>query len=253
MNKSLVQARFKRALDRYDRFADVQAESANRLLNLVRTRLGADFPRVLEIGCGTGLLTRRLLEVLRVRELFANDLVPECGQRLPRPETPRLQFLPGDADGFEAWPPDLDLAVSNATFQWLQTPEKVLRALARALKPGAGLAIAAFGPNNCRELAVTLGLSLAYRSGQQWRELAAADFDCLAAEEYEFRLVFPGPREVLRHLQGLGVNSLANWRWRKDALRDWEARYRAAYAVASGVRLTQQLVHVIFRKHGSGA
>lgn len=250
MNKNLVRARFKRSLDRYERFAGVQAESANRLLDLVRARLGLDFPRVLEIGCGTGLLTRLLLEVLRVQELYANDLVPECGQRLPRPAAPRLHFLPGDADAFEDWPPELDLAVSNATFQWLQTPEKVFRALARALKPGAGLALAAFGPNHCRELAVTLGLGLAFRSAKQWRELADADFDCLAAEEQEFRLVFPQPRDVLRHLQGLGANSLADWRWRKDALRDWEARYRGAYAATGGVRLTQQVVHVIFRKHG---
>jgi malonyl-CoA O-methyltransferase len=250
VNKELIQARFKRALDRYDQHAGVQADSASRLLAMVQARLGGEFPRVLEIGCGTGLLTRRLLDALRVQDLYVNDLVPECSHHLPRGQASRLHFIPGDAELFSEWPADLDLVVSNATFQWLLSPGNLFPTLARALKPGAGLAFAVFGPENCRELAGTLGVGLSYRSPKQWQELAAGDFDCLAAEERETLLVFPGPRDVLRHLQNLGVNSLADWRWRKDALRDWETRYRGAYAVAGGVRLTQKVLYFIFRKRG---
>ncbi len=250
MNKTLVQARFKRALGTYDQHAGVQAGAAGRLLELVRATLGHEFPRVLEIGCGTGLFTRRLLDALQVRDIYANDLVPECKKYLPSGQTARLHFLPGDAESMPEWPCDLDLAVSNAAFQWLHAPGEVIQALARALKPGGGLAIAVFGPENCRELAATLGVGLPYRSCREWLSLAAADFDCLAAEEHETMLVLPGPRDVLRHLQGLGANSLTDWRWRKDTLRDWEARYRGAYAVAGGVRLTQQVLQLIFKKHG---
>ncbi|MEW6517541.1 MAG: methyltransferase domain-containing protein [candidate division FCPU426 bacterium] len=250
MDKTLIQTRFRRALDHYDQHAGVQADAAKRLVDLVLSRLGAEFPRVLEVGCGTGLLTRRLIASLRMQTLYANDLVPECGQRLPAVQTPRLVFLPGDAEAAAEWPPELDLAVSNAAFQWLQNPAALLASLAAALRPGAGLAFAVFGPGHCRELRDTLGVGLDYLGPAQWQELAGRDFEFLFAEEEERALVFTGPREVLRHLRGLGATGLAGWRWRKESLRAWETEYRRAHAAPGGVRLSQRILYLVFKKRG---
>ena len=70
----LLVSRFARAIATYEAQATVQREAAERLAELMGRHFHVLGPRILEVGCGTGLLTRRLLARFAPAELVANDL-----------------------------------------------------------------------------------------------------------------------------------------------------------------------------------
>lgn len=81
LDKSLVKKHFSRHAKHYDRYADVQADMADTLIDLLSEagRVGRfdGGMTILEIGCGTGRLTVELLRRFPGAELTAVDLVPE--------------------------------------------------------------------------------------------------------------------------------------------------------------------------------
>ena len=61
MNRSLkVSQAFSRARDSYDQYALVQDFVAQRLAATILTKEGPTLGTLLEVGCGTGMLSRRL-------------------------------------------------------------------------------------------------------------------------------------------------------------------------------------------------
>lgn len=247
-NKKLIQQRFDRARPTYDQNAPIQARMAEALTTRVRATLGDHFPRILEIGCGTGLLTRQISAHLRFDQLLANDLVEACRTHLPPDRDNRTRFISGDAEHIESFPGSQDLIISNATFQWLQDLSAFLPKMAGLLKPGGGLAFTSFGPDNFKELARVRQPGLSYPDLEQWERLLRPHFDLLLVEQEVRELRFPGPWAVLKHMQTIGVNSLAPRSWTRTALRQWIHRYQAAYGDARGVPLTYHPLYFIARR-----
>ncbi len=76
-DKTLIAQRFGRCDKTYDDAALVQRSMSGQLVQQLERVLGRTTVPRLELGCGTGLLTRHLLERLAVTQLTLNDLVPE--------------------------------------------------------------------------------------------------------------------------------------------------------------------------------
>ncbi|NDY43086.1 methyltransferase domain-containing protein [Dissulfurirhabdus thermomarina] len=156
MERNGLERRFARAAATYDRAADVQAEVARALA----ARLGpGPYPRILEIGCGTGLYTQLLHDAFPDARIEAVDLADEMirAARARLPAGGRVRFHRCDA---EAAPPacgdGYDLVTSSGAFQWFRDPAAALRRYARLLRPGGRLAFATFGPGTLSELAEAL-------------------------------------------------------------------------------------------------
>lgn len=238
VDKELVRTRYRRSLPRYDGAAAVQRAMARSLVAALRSLGRRDFPRVLEIGCGTGLLTAQIARRLLVREYFANDVNEECGPRLDKVLGPgrggELRFLAGDVERLEQLPAGLDLVVSNAVFHWLEDPEALLGRLAHALTDGGCLAFSTFGPENLLEIGELTGLRLAYRSCDEIRQALAQDFRLRHVSERRVRLRLDSPRHVLEHLRRTGANGLARTAWTRGTLRAFEEQYRRRYSLPGG-------------------
>jgi trans-aconitate methyltransferase len=99
--------------------------------------LAAD-SRVLDLGCGDGLLTRVLVERgFRVVGVDASRDQVEAARALGLD----ARVMEGEELDFEA---EFDAVFSNATLHWLKRTERVMRGVARALLPG-GLFVAECG------------------------------------------------------------------------------------------------------------
>lgn len=61
MNKNLIQKRFAKNLNTYNDNAKIQKIMAEKLVSLSDRK---DYDSILEIGCGTGLLTEKVLKKL---------------------------------------------------------------------------------------------------------------------------------------------------------------------------------------------
>ena len=238
IDKGLVRARYRRSLPRYDGEAALQRGMARSLVSALR-RLGrSDFPRALEIGCGTGQLTRQIARRLNVRALLANDLNEECGPHLEKTLSTgcgcALSFLGGDIERMEVLPADLDLVASNAVFHWLEDPEALLGRLAQTLVGGGCLAFTTFGPENLLEIGELTGVRLVYRSADELRRMLGKNFRLRCASERRVRLRFDSPRRVLEHLRRTGANGLERATWTKGALQAFEKEYRRRFSLPGG-------------------
>jgi trans-aconitate 2-methyltransferase len=123
--------------EQYERFRDERRAPFLDLVALVRPRPGL---RVLDLGCGTGELTRLLHDRLGARETVGVDRSPAMLARSAAFVAPGLRFVEGD---MRDWPGGerFDVIVSNAALHWLPDHPALLARLRAGLLPGGQLAV----------------------------------------------------------------------------------------------------------------
>jgi malonyl-CoA O-methyltransferase len=142
-NRSAAVARsFDAQAESYEHYADLQRAVADRLASLLPAIAS---PRVLELGCGTGLFSRHLLARYPGGTFIFTDLAPsmveQCRRNLSGVHKERVTFAVMDA----ARPaPDgpFDLIAMSMTLHWLADPVAALHALQQRLAPGGVLVYA---------------------------------------------------------------------------------------------------------------
>jgi trans-aconitate 2-methyltransferase len=120
----------------YDKF---QAEREQPFVDLLALVQPAPSMRIVDLGCGTGNLTRRLHEALRAAEttgLDRSERMLTAARRDPAPEG--LRFEQGSIESF-AGESAYDLVFSNAALHWVEDHPALIRRLYAALKPGGQL------------------------------------------------------------------------------------------------------------------
>lgn len=164
--KSAIGANFSAAAATYDGWAAVQAPAAQKLVDSLPP--GFVPGTALDVGCGTGSLTRRLTQRFSGLRIAGVDLAPAMVDTC-RAAWPRHYFLCGDAEDFDAEGNAFDLVASSFAFQWFADKPGTLARLALALKSGGLLALAV-------PVAGTLAeLEAAHREALD-RPLAALDY-----------------------------------------------------------------------------
>lgn len=125
--------------DQYDRFKAERTAPFHDLLALVQ---GHAHRRVVDLGCGTGQLTRLLHERTGAAETLGVDASPAMLERAAAVAGDGLRFLEADIgalDGMVDGP--VDVVFSNAALQWLPDHEAVLDRWAGFVGPGGQLAV----------------------------------------------------------------------------------------------------------------
>ena len=77
MDKTEIKCRFRRSVESYEENATVQKLIAERLFQLLEKYSEEVLFRILEVGCGTGLFTRKLKRKCEDSILVINDIVEE--------------------------------------------------------------------------------------------------------------------------------------------------------------------------------
>ena len=94
MNTPLIRTRFTRMLSAYNTNAKIQKKMAEKLINLCGKN---SYNTILEIGCGTGFLTRNAVEKLVFRNYTALDIVKECKNYIQE-ISPKINFINSDIE-----------------------------------------------------------------------------------------------------------------------------------------------------------
>jgi malonyl-CoA O-methyltransferase len=228
IDKALVGLRFGRAAPRYALHARIQEHAAGALLEVIRLRAPAlqarsSSPhqglRILEIGSGTGLFTRRLLDLFPEADLLGVDIAPGMVAEATRQLGPRgARFLLAD---IERTFPDgpFDLIASSMALQWLEDPSGCLARAAQRLVHGGLFAMVAPVQGTLPELqeayhraAQALRLrawrypGLAFHPAETWAGWARAAFDRVESASDVVTERHVDARSLLRSIRGVGAN-----------------------------------------------
>ena len=249
-DKQLLKSRFSARLRDYDSLAVVQDAICGQLAEMTGRNCTRPVDSALEIGSGTGFLTRRLLELYPRALWTINDLVEQSADFLePYAAGHDVRYLWGDAETI-ALPDRLDLIASASAVQWFDDLPRFARKAKDLLETGGYIVLSTFGPENFREIKAVTDEGLDYYTREQLQELfESAGFLTLETLEYTRSLAFDTPLDVLRHIRATGVNSIRHARWTKRELSDFETRYRNGFRNAEGqVTLTYHPVLLIAEK-----
>ena len=246
VNKQLVCRQFQRVAASYDSQAMIQHRVADHLLGLLNCHDKKDIHRVLEIGCCTGLLTRKLTEACsEIRELVLNDLVEGFAvQAGNQAGIPAIRFLAGDIETMPLSGP-FDLIISSSTFHWLHDLDGLLKKLADNLAPGATLAFSMYGPDNLQEIRQLTGIGLDYFSLQEVQAMVSKHFTLDHSDQQREVFHFASPREVLTHLRGTGVNAVSIKPWTHRRLQRFNREYSEIFSDGQKVQLTYHPLYLI--------
>lgn len=242
----LVKSRFEKSFATYDAHAAVQAEMARRLFERWRQQQ-PPARQILELGCGTGQLTRRLAGLNGPERVYLNDLCRQSAALSTLFPAGCARFLEGDMESV-ALPQNLDAVLSASAVQWANDLPRLLGRCADSLKSGGWLALASFGPQHYAEIKALTGIGLAYHELAQYRAWLAPQFELVWTAEETRRLWFEAPRAVLAHMRHTGVSGVRRTPWSRRQWQAFAADYAARFGSSAGVPLTYHPLWILARK-----
>jgi malonyl-CoA O-methyltransferase len=210
--KAAISRRFSQSAPTYESNAALQDAVAEKLAGMLPPMRTS---RILEIGCGTGLLTRRLLKRYGEAQFLITDVCPQmvslCRERCER--APNAAFAAMDGDRL-ATDFAFDLIASSMCLQWFDDPAASLESQQRRLSPSGVAAYATIGGDNFpewRETLEALGapsglLDMPALPGVCVEENIAVDYGC--AENFLAALRAMGARSAREGYRPLGPMAL---------------------------------------------
>lgn len=246
VNKRAVAEGFGRAAKSYDAHAIAQQQIADKLTELINNQGINPNGRILEIGCGTGILTRQIASQLEPSELTINDISPDMGAVALK--SCCAEFICADAEEHE-FKGHYDLIVSSSTVQWFNNQGRFINKMASILNPNGVLAISTFGPKTLNEVTSLSGKGLNYMSISELKALfEASTLSIETLIEQKITLHFDSAIEVLKHLQSTGVNNTSPSRQSFRETKSLIAEYEKLHRTESGVELSYHPIYIICTK-----
>jgi malonyl-CoA O-methyltransferase len=219
--KDQIAANFSNAAATYDQFAVMQQQAAHTLTQRLST-LRDEIPEgpVLEVGCGTGAVSRGLALLFPRSPLTLIDLAPGMIAKnraalLPLLDRPDLvDWQVRDAE---------TLAVSNhyalitscLTLQWFQDLDGTLRRLTEALRPGGVLLCSYLGAGSfpewraiCQALALPCTINPLPTARESLDTVRGLGLHASMDEE-TIRIPYPSARAFFHSLKMTGTGTLA--------------------------------------------
>ncbi|MBF0416295.1 MAG: methyltransferase [Magnetococcales bacterium] len=212
-----VRTAFNRARE-YELQARIQAHVAKKLAQSLPS-IDSHTPIFgLELGCGTGFLSRLILQQLPESQWLLTDIAPAMIHRtrenlLSAPGAKR-NFLVMDAE-CPCLRTSFDMITASLVFQWFRQPSISMPSIFRLLTPKGRLLFATLGPDTfrewrtlCEQNQVPCGLHH-YPDKNFWHDLAVQHgMDLTFSEEY-LREVYPSPMAFLKQLKAIGAKTPA--------------------------------------------
>jgi ubiquinone/menaquinone biosynthesis C-methylase UbiE len=201
-----------------------QFQSGQRLVAALAIAAG---DRVLDVGCGTGLLAEYMADIVGAAgHVLGIDPLPLRIALAQTKARPNLAFAVGNAADLSALPDaSLDVVCLNAVFHWLPDKAGPLREFARVLRPGGWLGIGggakeqrsplrgvmrqvlgqppfAQYPRNAAELSTRV-------DGDEMRDLlVAAGFEVVSIDLYDSPFIHASAAAVVRFSEASSFGNL---------------------------------------------
>ena len=228
--KQTIARHFATASD-YDQHAKIQQQVCHHLLNnITHTQQKS----VLEIGAGTGQMTRLLAANIQSQHWFINELCHEQSTTL-HSILPKAEIVIGDAETIDLQGKH-SLIISANAVQWFDDPLSFVTQSAQRLQAKGQLVFNTFTSDNFLQIKQLTGQGLHYPTINKWQStLKDAGFEKIELSTQRFDMPFANPYAVLKHMKLTGVStnqtqeqstsSSQPFTWTKARLKQFEQDY----------------------------
>jgi len=215
VDKRRVRRAFEQSAASYDDVAALQQEVARRMLerlDLIRIQPAT----ILDLGSGTGQVTRALLRRYRGSRVIALDLALAMvyKARAAKRWSRRPLAVCGDAESLPLADACVDMICSSLTLHWCNDLDGVLHELRRVLAPGGLLLLTTLGPDTLRELRASwakadseVHVSSFIDMHDIGDALVRAGFADPVVDMEMMFLTYPDLRQLMRELKLLGAHN----------------------------------------------
>lgn len=223
--KAAIKAAFGRAAITYDNSAAFQRRVGDELLGLNTEWAGKT---VLDLGCGTGYFTKKLIELdanvvaLDLSEQMLDQAKQRCGDN--------AEYVSGDAERLPFEDNCFDIAFSSLALQWCQDLSVPLRELKRVVKPGGKILFSTLIDGSLHELKHAWQHVDLHQHVNEFLTLNQVNLALAQAGVHTFTLEckplverYPSAMALMRDLKGIGATHLSEGR---NAGLSGKARFR---------------------------
>ena len=240
IDKKLIKERFKKSLVTYNQNSFVQNKMADNLIKMASPV--KRFSAILELGCGSGLLTNKIKETFGYDIYDAVDIVSECEEYI-KAISQDINFIAEDIEKFST-DKKYNLIISNATFQWIEKFPNFLGKIYENLEENGMFIFSTFGNNNFQEIKKITNESLNYYSCDELKNILQ-EYKPFTLKEEILSIDFETPIDILSHLKLTGVNSISSKHWTKKDLCEFSDKYKKFYP---NIKLTYHPIYVAIIK-----
>jgi malonyl-CoA O-methyltransferase len=246
LDRARLRASFERASASYESAAGLQVQVASELLERVEA-FGFTPGVVLDLGCGTGRVTRELKRRYPRSLVVALDIAPGMLRQARRHQLLWRRFarVCGDALRLPLRDASVDLLFSSLLLQWCQPLGAALAEMRRVLAPSGFLAFSTFGPDTLHELRAAWAQADGYTHVNRFHDMHEVGDALMRAGLTEpvldvdrIERGYPDTLTLMRDLKAIGAHNATAGRPRALAGRARLQRMSEAY---EGLRQEGQL------------
>jgi malonyl-CoA O-methyltransferase len=205
--KERIKFCFNKAADTYDQACAIQVQTGIELINLLQHNKHS-YPKIIDLGCGTGLITKKLADTIQNDEFHAIDFASKLlGIAKSRLLNHKIDLYEADYDSLDVSSNSFDLAFSNMTLQWSLDLSNTLIATKNLLNPNGTLAFSIPIEGSL--------LELEKESSNQFHtinfitdSLREHGFTTIKCSTKKYSAHFPNIFEALKSIKKVGANCL---------------------------------------------
>ena len=237
LDRTRLRASFERASTSYDASSSLQARIAGALLE--RLEVFRFTPgRVLDLGSGTGRVTRELKRRYPRARVIALDIAAGMLREARRHQWPWRRFdrVCGDASRLPLKDGSIDLIYSNLMLQWCEPLAVTLAEVRRVLKSSGFFAFSTFGPGTLNELRSAWAEADGYNHVNHFSDIHEVGDALVRAGLMEpvldvdhIEVGYPDVLTLMRDLKAIGAHNVTAGRPRSLSGRARLARVERAY------------------------
>lgn len=252
LSKESIRRAFDRAKDTYAKAARVQAVAA--LACAMRISEG-NYPHILEIGAGSGILTRNIAKRCTHERYTAVDISPLMLAQVDRRILNSPELIAEDGEHLRLEEESYDLLTSASTMQWYHTPNKSIPCNMRFLRQGGFFSLAIYVNGTYPEFAEAskatgFGSILPMRSPEEYISIVRG----LNPAELQHEVVshiahYPTVSDLIRAHRATGATATpGDKRPSKKAYKRFIEYFDTHFRDSDGVRSTAVILHLWGRR-----
>lgn len=218
LDKAKIKGSFAQAATTYDAVADLQRRVGQSLLTQI---MAHDLTgTVLDIGCGTGFLTDKLLNLAKVEQIIGLDIaLPMLKTTQQKISSENLALLCADAERLPVRDYAVNHIVSNLALQWCEDLTGVFVDFNRVLKPNGQLLFSTFGNQTLQELKTSWAkvdnyshVNSFYTASQIKDCLHKVGFKQIQTNETIYLSTYESVMALMRELKAIGAHNVTSGR-----------------------------------------